>query len=43
LDLKILSKLDIKNFSEDEFRKKVVKVMKIGDEEWFYLRFWKLK
>jgi hypothetical protein len=42
LDLKILSKLNIKNLSEDEIRKKVVKIMKIGDEKWFYLEFWEL-
>jgi len=40
LDIDLLKKLEKKNLSEDELRKKVVKIMKIGDRKWFYSKYW---
>jgi hypothetical protein len=42
VDIKLLNKLKKKKISYEELRKNVVKIMKIGEENWFYLvGYWK--
>lgn len=41
-DIEANKKLKNKKLSEDDFYRNTVKIMKIGDEKWFYLEFWEL-